>query len=191
MDYVPNFFIKRYLSCLALIMVLLIAGCDRQPSTPQPVAESGVLKNFTGTWSATGTRQIMQLEPGNEAIVFKMSGSMLLAGKDRLNKGFKAEAIGFYDARSGLHGRSVWTDERGDKVFSELQAASGDAGNLIEGTFFGGTGRYATIHGGFTFKWKRLVHSEDRTMSGRSVDLKGWVRFGEAETTPSTTGGQE
>lgn len=133
----------------------------------------------------------MPLEPGNEAVIFKVSGSMLLSGKERPNKGFKAEAIGFYDARSGLHGRSVWTDERGDKVFSELKADSGEAGSLIKGTFFGGTGRYAAMHGGYTFKWKRLVHTENKKMSGRSVDLKGWVGFGEAETNSSANGGRE
>ena len=191
MNHVHKLPINLYLSCLAVIMVLLITGCDRQPSPPLQAIKPGETKHFTGTWSATGTRQIMQLEPGNEAIIFKISGSMLLAGKERLNKGFKAEAIGFYDARSGLHGRSVWTDQRGDKVFSELRADSGGAGSVIEGTFFGGTGRYAAIHGDYTFKWKRLVHTENRKMSGRSVDLKGWVGIGKAGTTSPITGGQE
>ena len=40
-------------------------------------------------------------------------------------------------------GRAVWTDERGDQVFSELKGEWVGTGNRIVGTFIGGTGRYA------------------------------------------------
>jgi hypothetical protein len=64
------------------------------------------------------------LDQGNRPGIFQVSGSMMLSGKQRLNRGFQSEAIGFSDTTTGMQGRSVWTDEHGDKVFSEL---SGEA----------------------------------------------------------------
>ena len=55
----------------------------------------------------------------------------------------------------------MWTDDRGDKVFSELHGAGKVPGELIEGRFLGGTGRYATVSGEYTFRWKRLIDNEN------------------------------
>ena len=49
--------------------------------------------------------------------------------------------IALVDSDTGLVGRSVWTDERGDQVFSELQGEGTAARNHITGKFLGGTGR--------------------------------------------------
>ena len=46
---------------------------------------------------------------------------MLLAGPGRPGVGFRSEVIALVDSETGLVGRSVWTDERGDQVFSELK----------------------------------------------------------------------
>ena len=179
------------LSGLALIVALLVMACDRQTTT-QPIALApGEVGTFTGTWSATGNRQTMKLESGHQAMIFRLTGSLLLAGKQRLRRGFKADVIGFSDNKSGMQGRSVWTDDRGDKVFSELHGAGRVPGELIEGRFLGGTGRYATVSGEYTFKWKRLIDNENGKVSGRVVDLEGWVRNEPAETLPTATGGDQ
>jgi len=180
-----------YLSCSALVISFIVSGCDFHESPPPTVLETGEVRTFTGKWSATGNRQTMQLGSGNEAVIYRLTGSMLLAGKDRLKRGFKADTIGFFDTKSGLQGRSVWTDENGDKVFSELHADSGNPGRLIEGKFMGGTGRYASVDGGYTFTWKRLVNNKNGEVSGRTVDLKGWVRLGTTETAPTKVGDQQ
>jgi hypothetical protein len=57
--------------------------------------------------------------------------------------GFQAQAMGFTDSLAGMQGRRVWTDERGDKVYSESKGEFVGTGNHIVGTFLGGTGRYA------------------------------------------------
>jgi hypothetical protein len=52
------------------------------------------------------------------------------------------------------------------------------------GTFLGGTGRYAGVTGEYSFQWKYIVESEDGTVSGRAVDLKGRARLGSGAATP-------
>jgi hypothetical protein len=185
------FFFGHSLRSLALIGVLLISACDRQTPPPPTDSKPGDVKTFTGRWSATGDRQTMQLESDHEAIIFRLTGSMLLAGQQRLKRGFKADLIGFSDSLSGMQGRSVWTDERGDKVFSELHGEPGEVGRLIEGRFIGGTGRYASVSGEYTFRWKHLINNENGKVSGRAVDLQGWARLGVPDTLPSTIGSQQ
>lgn len=184
-------FFGHFLRSLALIGVLLISACDRQTPPPPTASKPGEIKTFTGTWSATGNRQTLQLESDHEAVIFRLTGSMLLAGQQRLRKGFKADLIGFYDTLSGMQGRCVWTDERGDKVFSELHGQTGEVGTLIEGRFLGGTGRYANVSGEYTFRWKRLINNENGEVSGRAVDLKGWARLGAPDILPDTIGSQQ
>lgn len=179
------------LSGLALIVALLSTACDRQTTTEPIALAPGEVRTFTGTWSATGNRQTMKLESGRQAMIFRLTGTLLLTGEQRLRRGFKADVIGFSDNRSGMQGRCVWTDDRGDKVFSELRGPGRVPGQLIEGRFLGGTGRYATVSGEYTFRWKRLIDNENGKVSGRVVDLEGWVRNEPAETLPTTTGGDQ
>jgi len=112
--------------------------------------------------------------------IFDLTGSLLLNGNQGLGVGFQAQAIGFTDSLAGMQGRCVWTDERGDKVYSELKGEFVATGNHIVGTFLGGTGRYAGMTGEYSFQWQYIVESEDGTVSGRAVDLRGQARLGPA-----------
>ena len=76
----------------------------------------------------------------------------------------------------------MWTDERGDKVYSELKGEWIKTGNRIAGTFLGGTGRFADIAGEYSFQWEYLIESDDGSVSGRAVNLKGRARFGSIAT---------
>jgi hypothetical protein len=132
----------------------------------------------------------MDLGPGHQASIFQLGGSMLLSGKQRINRGFQSEALGFSDTTTGLQGHSVWTDEHGDKVFSELSGEGIGPGQLVEGKFTGGTGRYAGISGEYSFKWQRLGAIEGEELTGRVVGLAGSARLGSPGTvTPTTAGG--
>jgi hypothetical protein len=81
-----------------------------------------------------------------------------------------------------MQGRCVWTDERGDMVYSELKGEWVGSGNHIAGRFIGGTGRYASVTGDYSFQWQYVIDTEDGAVSGRVVDLKGRARFGQATT---------
>ena len=103
---------------------------------------------------------------------------MLLAGPQRPGVGFRSEVIGLVDSATGFQGRSVWTDERGDQVFSALQGEGTAERNHITGTILGGTGRYAGATGSYEFSWLWVMETEDGSIQGRAVDLKGRVRSG-------------
>ena len=135
-------------------------------------------RTFGGSWTATGTRTTLDLGSDHRASIVHMNGSLLLAGDNRPGVGFKAEIVGFTDSQRGMVGRSVWTDERGDKVFSELTGEWVGTGNRISGTFLGGTGRYAGATGKYEFQWQYMLTADDGTVSGRTVGLKGRVRVG-------------
>jgi len=170
---------------VVLAPLLLTAACS-QPTVPSPgIPATSEWHTFEGTWSASGTRQTLNLGSNHRASIFDLTGSLLLTGDRGLGVGFRAQAIGFTDSLRGMQGRCVWTDERGDKVYSELKGEFVATGNHIVGTFLGGTGRYAGVTGEYSFQWRFVVESEDGTVSGRAVDLNGRARLGPAAAAPA------
>jgi hypothetical protein len=173
---IPVFsFVRR---CVALAPLLSVVACNPPTVRAPDVQRSGEWHTFEGSWSASGTRQTLILETDHRASTFDLTGSLLLTGDRGLGVGFRAKAIGFSDNLVGMQGRCVWTDERGDRVYSELKGEWVGTGNHIVGTFLGGTGRFAGISGDYSFQWEYVVESEDGGVSGRAVNLKGRSRFG-------------
>lgn len=166
---------------LAVAFATSACGPADEPSG-RPVASSEGL-TFQGTWNATGTRRFVPLGGERKGSILDLQGTMLLAGEGRPGVGFRSEVIALVDTQTGLVGRGVWTDEHGDQVFSELKGEGTAAQNRIEGTLLGGTGRYAGATGSYEFSWQFVIESEDGSIQGRAVGLKGRVRPG-----PSTTG---
>jgi hypothetical protein len=107
------------------LILLTATACGRSPVPPPVPVASHEIRPFTGTWIATGTRQTLTLEPGRQAAIFNLSGSLLLSGKERLKLGFKADVIGFSDTSQGMQGRSVWTDDKGEQGFQRLAGSGG------------------------------------------------------------------
>jgi hypothetical protein len=163
-----------------LAAILLTAACGQSSGPDLQTPAAGEWHAFEGTWTAAGTRRTLHLGPAHRAAIFELTGSLLLTGAQRPAIGFKAQAIGFSDSHVGMQGRCVWTDERGDMVYSELRGEAVGSGNHIVGTFVGGTGRYAGVTGDYTFQWQYVVDAEDGAVSGRVVDLKGRARLGQA-----------
>lgn len=178
------------LKVLAAALLLGLVACSpRAPSapTPPPASVEAQQREFTGTWSVSGSRQTLDMGPGHRAEIFRLGGSLMLAGDRRPVMAFRSDIIGLRDTRNGMQGRSVWTDQRGDQVFSELRG-TGVAGQPVEGRFVGGTGRYAGISGAYTFSLHSLVESEDASVSARVADLKGWARLAAPATVPNPAG---
>jgi hypothetical protein len=170
-----------------LAFVLLTAACGQSGGPTAQIAPDDEWHEFAGTWTAAGTRRTLSLGADHRAAIFELTGSVLLTGKQRPAVGFRAQAIGFSDSRAGMQGRCVWTDERGDVVYSELRGEAVGSGNRIVGTFSGGTGRYAGLTGDYTFQWQYVVDAEDGAVSGRVVDLKGRARL-QAASPPGGSG---
>ena len=100
----------------------------------------------------------------------------MLATGTELGGGLLAEAIAFDDGRTLSVGRAVWTDARGDRVFSELRGEPVATGRRIAGTITGGTGRYAGVIGDYELTWQYVARDDDDAVQGRAVDLRGRIR---------------
>jgi len=166
-------------SHLVLFLVTLVAtACGPTAETTTPLATSGEWREFAGSWNAAGSRRTMPLGQDRRGAIIDLRGTMLLAGEGRPGVGFRAEVIALVDSATGLVGRGVWTDERGDQVFSELQGEGTAAKNHIAGTIVGGTGRFAGAEGSYEFSWHWVIEAEDGSIQGRANGLKGRVRVG-------------
>ena len=164
---------RRFLIGLALAA----AACGPASQSPRPAGES---LEFEGSWNATGRRHSISLGADRLGSILNLKGTMLLAGPGRPGVGFQSEVIGLVDSATGFQGRSVWTDEHGDQVFSQLQGEGTAEKNRVTGTVLSGTGRYAGVTGSYEFSWQWVMDGEDGAVHGRAVDLKGRVQPGPA-----------
>jgi hypothetical protein len=165
---------------LAVAVALAVAACGPSATeAPKPVEAASEWREFKGSWNAAGSRRIIPLGADRRGSIIDLRGTMLLAGPERPGVGFLSEAIALVDSETGLVGRSVWTDERGDQVFSDLKGEGTAARNRITGTILGGTGRYAGATGSYEFSWQFVTESDDGSIQGRAIELKGRVRPGQ------------
>ena len=160
---------------LLLILIFGVTACGPTTESPKPPGTPGEWLEFEGSWNAAGSRRIISLGAERRASILDLSGTMLLAGPKRPGVGFRSEVVALVDSDTGLVGRSVWTDERGDQVFSELQGEGTAERNHITGKFLGGTGRYAGATGAYEFSWEWVMEAEDGAIQGRAIELKGRV----------------
>jgi hypothetical protein len=159
-------------------LALVVTACEPVAESPTPSAASGEWREFEGSWNAAGTRRTIPLGAERKGSIVELRGTMLLSGTGRPGVGFRSEVIALSDSATGLLGRSVWTDERGEQVFSELIGEGTAARNRIAGTILGGTGRYAGATGTYEFSWQFVIEAEDGSIQGRAVGLKGRFRLG-------------
>jgi len=152
-----------------------------------PLAEPGqatatveAWRAFEGTWSASGRRQALPNETGGIATILEISGAIALRSGEGLSRGFRGQVIAFDDGQGLSVGRCVWTDERGDRLFSRIQGEALETGKRVVGTITGGTGRYAGLEGDYAFTWRYIVAEGDGVIQGRADGLVGRVRRGGA-----------
>ena len=156
------------------------AACGPAAESPRLAAAPGEWLEFEGSWNAAGSRHTISLGEDRLGSIVDLKGTMLLAGPGRPGVGFQSEVIGLVDSATGFQGRSVWTDEHGDQVYSELQGEGTAAKNHVTGTILSGTGRYAGATGSYEFSWQWVMEGEDAAVQGRAVDLKGRIQRGPA-----------
>ena len=170
--------VTRVVCAAALAGLLAVAACGPAPPSPTVGGAGGEWREFQGTWTAAGNRQTIHLGAERRASVASFDGSLLLTGASRPAVGFRAEALVFNDSGTGMVGRSVWTDDRGHQVYSELNGQVTATGNRMVGTFVGGTGPYAGAVGTYEFSWRFVLETEDGAVQGQSMGLKGRVQVG-------------
>ncbi len=138
---------KSVITVLAAALVAAAALAAQAPvSVPQaPAAEPW--RSFEGALSASGQRHTLPTETGRPAVTVHLSGAVAITAGEGLGRGFRGEVVGFDDGAGLTVLRGVWTDERGDRIFSRLTGETVASGRRVSGTFTGGTGRYAGITG--------------------------------------------
>jgi hypothetical protein len=181
----------RHRACLvrrsrfaAVIGLIALTACGPSSLPSDNRSPRGEWQEFQGTWTAAGNRHMLGLGGDRRASIAEFNGSLLLSGPGRPGVGFRAEAIVLNDSATGMVGRSVWTDERGDKVYSELRGDGTATGSRIVGTFLGGTGRYEGATGTYEFSWRFVLVTDDGLVQGQSAGLKGRVRLGAPHPAP-------
>ncbi len=169
---------RRRASAGALAALLALGGALVTIAAQSSSSPDGRLA-FSGSWSAGGRRQTLPTE-GDRAAIVHLSGAVVVTAPGSTTLGFRGEVIGFDDGRGVSAGRAVWTDARGDRVFSELRGGPLLTGRRIIGTITGGTGRYAAVTGDYALTWQYVVDGEDDAVQGRTVDLRGTFRLAES-----------
>lgn len=166
---------------LIVFCVLALSGGLRAAPAQEPPEPDG-WRTFEGSWSASGQVQTLPTEGERPAVIVRLSGALVLTGGLGLSRGFHGEAIGFDDGGAIRAARAVWTDERGDQIFSDMHGERLETGRHVVGTIRGGSGRYAGVSGTYEFTWQYVVEAEAGTIQGRAVGLQG--RFRVAEGAP-------
>jgi hypothetical protein len=167
---------KPAMLALAIALVLAVTPVS-VPSARQQDAPADGWRPLEGSWTATGQRRVLPVDAERMASTSYLSGALVLAGGAGTARGFQSEIIAFDDGAGISAGRAVWTDERGDRVFSRLAGGGMGAGRRIVGTITGGTGRYTGVEGEYAFEWQFVVDAGEGVIQGSTVGLKGRFRL--------------
>lgn len=167
---------KAVIAGLAAVLVMVAVIAAQVPAPASQEAAPGGWRTFEGSLSATGQRQSIPTESGRPALTVQLSGPVSITAGDGLSRGFRAEVVGFDDGAGLTILRGVWTDERGDRIFTRLNGETVASGRRIFGAITGGTGRYAGITGDYSFEWQYVVEADAGTINGRGIGLRGRYR---------------
>jgi hypothetical protein len=122
---------------------------------------------------------MLPTEAGVSALTIQLSGAVSIRTGSGLSRGFRGEVLGFDDGTGLAAGRAVWTDERGDRIFSVLQGDVLAAGTRqMRAIITGGSGRYAGFTGEYEFTWRHLIAVDNAQVNGQAVNLRGYVHPG-------------
>jgi hypothetical protein len=168
---------KTMLSLMAAVWLAAAAIAAQAPASAQQAPALDVWHSFEGSLSATGQRQIIPTESGRPAVTVQLSGPVAITAGEGLSRAFRSEVVGFDDGAGLTVLRGVWTDDRGDRIFTRLQGETVASGRRIAAAITGGTGRYAGITGEYSFEWQYVVEAEAGTISGRAIGLRGRYRI--------------
>ena len=111
---------KIVLSLMAAALAAAAAVTAQAPAPAEQAPAAGVWRHFEGTLSASGQRQALPTESGRPAVTVQLSGPVAITAGEGLSRGFLGEVIGFDDGAGLSVLRADWTDQRGDRIFSQL-----------------------------------------------------------------------
>lgn len=156
---------------LGLVLVVCLArGVDSRQ------AGAGDWHDFHASLTASGRQTTLAVEDDRTAVVLHLTGRLVVRQSGTLDRGYRAEFLGFDDGTGLGTARAVWTDDNGDRIFSRMVGTQLEAGRRTSATITSGTGRYAGISGTYAFTWQYLLPGEQGVVQVRVVDVEGRYR---------------
>jgi hypothetical protein len=167
-------------AAVASVVLVAVAGALLAASASRavPPAPGGRI-SYAGTWTAAGTRETLPAAGNRTAATVHVSGAIVLTGDTALGRGLQGEVIGFDNGAGVTAGSAVWTDSRGDRIFSDITGDLLQTRRRITGTITGGTGKYSGASGGYELSWLYVLSGDDTGVQGRAIDLRGWIVLAE------------
>ena len=145
-------------------------------SVPQASAEQ--TGSFTGSWVASGKRQVFDFVEGREVGTFDLAGNVSLKDEFSGIEDFWAECVGLSDSVAGGSVRCVWRSLKGEKAYSILKGQPLKEGVKVTGEFVGGTDSLKGLTGTFNFTWTSTFTDKNRGIfTGHTQDLKGTYKI--------------
>lgn len=155
--------------------VLLLAFTVFMTPSFAAAAEEGT---FTGTWIASGTRQIQDFAEGRAVFTYSVKGHVNLKNGLGDVADFWSECSGLWDAETGSTARCAWRGLEGQKVFIAMDGQPLEEGVLVSGEIIGGTEELEGITGSLTFTWTSVFINEDTdTLTGHTENISGTYRL--------------
>lgn len=162
---------RGFALALAVVLVACLARtADSRQSAP------GDWHELHASITASGRRTVLVVEGDRAAVTLHLTGRLVVRQSGTLDRGYRAEFLGFDDGTGLGTARAVWTDDDGDRIFSRMVGAQLEAGRRTSATITGGTGRYAGITGTYSFTWQYLLPGEQDVVQVRVVEVEGRYR---------------
>lgn len=143
---------------------------------PADVIAADAKGNFSGTWTANGTRENLSLGKDRETALIKFSGHVNLKDTLGQQKDYWSTCIGLADSKTGSDVRCVWRSLDGQEIYIVLQAEQLSKDWGVTGEIVGGTGGAKGITGSLSFKWSTLSFQKNNNsieIGGYTKELKG------------------
>jgi len=162
---------SRFSRLVGLLIAVTLFG----PVSYAAAAEEGT---FTGTWIASGKRQIQDFKEGRAVFTYRVKGHVNLTDNLGEVADFWSECSGLWDAETGSTARCVWRGLEGQKVFIAMDGQPLAEGVQVTGKIVGGTGKLEGIQGAFTFTWTSIfINVDTDTLTGHTENLSGTYRI--------------
>ena len=160
----------RYgLPIAALTLMLLL------PAATVRAAEEGT---FTGTWIASGQRQVLDFIPEREVFTFRLQGHVNLKTNLGDISDYWSDCTGIWDDETGSEGRCVWRSTKGEKAFIVLRGRALEEGIQVTAEVVGGTGSLQDVEGIFTFTWTSVFRDPDTgSLTAHTENIEGSYRI--------------
>ncbi len=145
---------------------------------PVPYTRAAEEGTFTGTWIASGQRQVLDFVPDREVFTFKLQGHVNLTNNLGKVADFWSECTGLWDSETGSEGRCAWRSPKGEKAFIVLRGRLMEEGIQVTAEVVGGTGSLQDVEGIFTFTWTSVFRDPDTgSLTAHTENIEGSYRI--------------